>query len=514
MKCYNCGCDLSENEFCTACGADVSVYKKVVRMSNAFYNEGLLKAQVRDLSGAVDSLKKSLKCNKFNTDARNLLGLVYFEMGDAVEAITEWVISKNFQAKKNIADDFISSVQNNPTKWDSIRQTIRKYNQALEYCRKDDLDLAIIQLKSLLKMNPKIVKGHQLLALLYIYDEKYELARKCCMRALRIDANNTTTLYYLKEIDEALKRVDELDPDAARKRKKKQKADVIEYVSGNETIIQPLNNPDKSFGSAIVINILIGLALGMAIMWFLILPSRLKAAQANANNELVEVSNQLTEKSAQIDEMQKKVDALEEEKRDLQDSMQNFTGSNGFMEASDSLMDAARQYIHDSDDAIAVAESLEKIDQQYLNADNSSVAFTQLYTYLKENSGRKASQSYLKAGKNSYTDKNYEDAIDNFTKAIKYNSDNSEALLNLAHAYRLFGDESKAKRTYAQLISLFPNTDYAEEARNYVDDNDVAAFQSEQVVQSEEEASSEEGQETQNGDEASEVTTQMPTENQ
>ena len=29
-----------------------------------------------------------------NIDARNLLGLVYFETGEVVEALTEWVISK------------------------------------------------------------------------------------------------------------------------------------------------------------------------------------------------------------------------------------------------------------------------------------------------------------------------------------------------------------------------------------------------------------------------------------
>ena len=82
MKCYNCGCTLSEKDFCTACGADVSVYKKISRTSNRLYNDGLEKAGVRDLSGAVNSLRQSLKFDKNNIEARNLLGLVYFEMGE------------------------------------------------------------------------------------------------------------------------------------------------------------------------------------------------------------------------------------------------------------------------------------------------------------------------------------------------------------------------------------------------------------------------------------------------
>ena len=39
-------------------------------------------------------MKRSLKFNKLNIQARNLLGLVYFETGEAVAALSEWVISK------------------------------------------------------------------------------------------------------------------------------------------------------------------------------------------------------------------------------------------------------------------------------------------------------------------------------------------------------------------------------------------------------------------------------------
>ena len=110
MLCYHCGCALSEHDFCTACGADVSIYKKIMHLSNRFYNDGLEKAQVRDLTGAVNSLRQSLKLNKSNIKARNLLGLVYFEMGEVVAALSEWVISKNLRPKKNIADIYILSL--------------------------------------------------------------------------------------------------------------------------------------------------------------------------------------------------------------------------------------------------------------------------------------------------------------------------------------------------------------------------------------------------------------------
>ena len=122
MKCFNCGCSLSEKSFCTGCGIDVSLYKKIMYISNRYYNDGLDKANVRDLSGAVVSLRQSLKFNKNHIEARNLLGLVYFEMGDVVAALSEWVISKNFRPNKNIADDYINAVQENTTRLETIDQ--------------------------------------------------------------------------------------------------------------------------------------------------------------------------------------------------------------------------------------------------------------------------------------------------------------------------------------------------------------------------------------------------------
>ena len=116
MKCFNCGATLKNTDYCSQCGADVKLYRKMIQLSNAYYNKGLEKAKVRDLSGAAGVLRQSLKINKKNTDARNLLGLVYFELGEVVEALTQWIISRSFQGEKNLADYYIEEIQNNPAR--------------------------------------------------------------------------------------------------------------------------------------------------------------------------------------------------------------------------------------------------------------------------------------------------------------------------------------------------------------------------------------------------------------
>ena len=165
--------------FVPVCGADARLlYKKIMFASNRFYNEGLDKASVRDLSGAITSLRESLKLNKNNIEARNLLGLVYYERGEVVAALSEWVISKNIKEDKNIADDYINMIQNNPGRLETFNQTVKKYNQALLYCQQDSLDLAVIQLKKVLSMNPRFLQARQLLSLLYINNQDWEQGKE------------------------------------------------------------------------------------------------------------------------------------------------------------------------------------------------------------------------------------------------------------------------------------------------------------------------------------------------
>ena len=158
MRCYRCGSVLSDSNLCNGCGADVKIYKRIIKLSNTYYNMGLEKARIRDLSGAADILRRSVRMDKKNIQARNLLGLVYYEMGEVVEALSQWVISKNIQPEKNIADDYIREVQSNPTKLESMNTTIKKYNTALSYAKEDSDDLAIIQLKKVVSLNPRLVR--------------------------------------------------------------------------------------------------------------------------------------------------------------------------------------------------------------------------------------------------------------------------------------------------------------------------------------------------------------------
>ena len=467
MICYQCGCSLSEHDFCTNCGADVALYKKIIYISNRFYNEGLERANVRDLTGAITSLRQSLKFNKNNVEARNLLGLVYFETGEVVAALSEWVISKNLRPKKNIADDYIDMIQTNQNRLDTINQTIKKYNQALTYCNQDSLDLAVIQLKKVLSLNPRFIRAHQLLALLYINNEEWDKARRELTKCCEIDTNNTVTQRYLKEVDEMLLPEDGVKPSS---RKKQRSEDVVKYQSGNETIIQPVNIREGK-GVTSLLNLGIGIIIGLAIAVFLILPARIQASRADIDEQLRKVSEMSDAKTATIDELQLQVNELTQRGEDLQQDLEAYLGTDGKLRSVESLLKAADAYLTNPEEVTVVADHLEEIVQEGAEetVDNSE-SFESLYNTLLALVGPSVSKAYYGDGYEAFRQENYDDAIPNLEKAFKYDAANGDALYNLANSYYRSGDMEKAREAYRQVIELFPGTEKANRSEGYLEE--------------------------------------------
>ena len=457
MICYNCGCRLSEKNFCTGCGADVTLYKKIMFASNRFYNEGLDKASVRDLSGAITSLRESLKLNKNNIEARNLLGLVYYERGEVVAALSEWVISKNIKEDKNIADDYINMIQNNPGRLETFNQTVKKYNQALLYCQQDSLDLAVIQLKKVLSMNPRFLQARQLLSLLYINNRDWDKAKKELDKCIKIDANNTMTLRYIKEVESMM-------PSEEERVKKKKEA--IVYQSGNDTVIQPVGKKEI-VGFQTLLNIIIGVVIGVGVAWYLVVPARVQHAQSQVNEQLKSVSEQLDAKTLQVDELTQQINDLTKEKDSLSSSLNEAQGVNVAVEANTDLIEAALMYMNKTADEQTIAEELELIDQDYLDND-ATESFKTLYQTILEAVGPVVAKGYYNTGYEAFRTEEYDTAIENLEKAFKYDATNGEALYNLAQSYNRSGDTDKAVETYKKVIELFPNTEKARKSENYI----------------------------------------------
>lgn len=457
MRCYKCNSVLTDSDYCTKCGADVSVYKVVVKASNAYYNSGLAKAQVRDLSGAVVALRTSIKINKNNAKARNLLGLVYYEMGECAEAIKEWVVSVNLKPEKNVASAYLRKVKSNPNRLEQVNQAIKRYNLALSQLREDGDDVALIQLKKVTTEHPHFVKALLLLALLYMRKGENERCAKTLARVLKIDRNNTIALRYRDELAEG-----GITATAKEEGYFRGKRRGAESLSAHDVIAPRSNYKEPSSGIFTVLQVLIGVIIGVALVWFLIVPAKLERAQ-NDNNEVIkEYSEKLASYSIDITQYKEKIEELTEELEAAKTELESYTGESGSGAMYARLVEAANAFVREDYESAGLL--LVEIDVTKLPTDQAK----SLYTTMEEACSNGA-QSYYVAGVNAYNKEDFVTAIDYFLVSYRYDDTTVETPYYLAMSYLQLNDEASAKPYIDIVNNNYASTTYATQLKQYLE---------------------------------------------
>lgn len=455
MNCFNCGSVLSETDYCNSCGVDVKIYKKIIKLSNRYYNIGLLKAQNRDLSGAAEVLKRSIRLDKKNTDARNLLGLVYFEMGEVVQALAEWVISKNFQPEKNLADDYIRTIQSNPGKFDTINQSIKKFNMALSYADQGSDDLAIIQLKKVLAMNSNLVKGYQLITLLYIRTEEYDKARKMIQKALKVDTCNPVSLRYLKEIESKRPvREEPVEKKEAKVQREPAGDTNREYLSGYDVIIPASTYKEPSSGAMTVINVIIGILIGAAAVYFLVTPAKVESAKTSFNQRISNYSEKITKLEGDKTDLNNQIETLKQEKENIL----NAGESKITVDDYENLLGAYTLYQQRK-----YVQSAKKL-AQISTAKEASEAFKSIYQEVEKNAYGKAAEAASEEASEAFNGGDYNKAVKKYKEAFSYDKKSDTSLYMIARSYQELNDTANAEKYYRQVIAEFPRTDHASQA--------------------------------------------------
>ncbi|MBP5153529.1 MAG: tetratricopeptide repeat protein [Lachnospiraceae bacterium] len=307
MICYQCGSTLGSGKYCLRCGADVSVYRRIVRRSNGFYNVGLEKARVRDLSGAAEALSRALELDKRNTQARNLLGLVLYELGEAAEALIQWKLSRQIQPDNNPAVRLLEKAEGDAGALGDMSQGIEKYNQALEYALHDSEDLAIIQLQRVIKLHPKMVKAHSLLALLELWEGRSDKAEKECKTVLKIDRGNTFCKNLSREIAEEKR--------AGRTRTRERGLELARMDAEIKDVSDEPREKDWFSGPAgLWLRLGIGVAAVVAAFLLIIQPT-IRRRRADAVNQAAAAF------ALQTQDLTQEIRLLEEHIRDLNDEI-------------------------------------------------------------------------------------------------------------------------------------------------------------------------------------------------
>ncbi len=461
MNCPKCGHEILKwRKRCEICGQDISAYERLQRISNTFYNKGLERARVRDLSGAIEMLKKSLEINKENTDARNLLGLVYFEMGEVVAALSEWVISQNFQPQDNDAAYFLKKVQSDTVAFDGMNQTIKKFNIALMNAKRQDDDLAILQLKRVISQNPKFVRALLLLALIYLKNCEYEKARRCLVRVQKIDVGNVTALRYLDEIRLNTQPGGSTPPENGR--------DFDDSSVASQIVPISTYREDKPNFMAFI-TFFLGILIGVAVIYYMAVPNIRQSIKEEYNKKERDYSAVISKKDVEISSLESNIRILETRIEDLERTLRREEGYTLIdYEPFIEILFKYQEYMKLEAPTLVQTEALlNEIDALDMT-EMTDLAAVALYDDMVEVIEAKAGAAYLAQGMELYTWGDHVNALTVFEKAYNFIPDNPEVLYHLARLYHELGDLEQAKALYEILIEEHPESTRSQEAVTYL----------------------------------------------
>ena len=455
MICPYCGNSVALNRrICEFCGFNTEPARRLVERSNVLYNRGLKMAKVRNLSAAIPLLERSLELNKHNSDARNLLGLIYYETGDIVEALSSWLISRHLDPEDNEADYFLEKVQRDTAELDSMNLAIRKYNSALKEARQHNFDLAIIQLKKAISINKKFLKAYQLLTLIYLEDHEHSKAYRLINSGLAIDIGNSALLRYRQELtgdstvpvkDEYSVEADEAKdkPIAAKFSYKEEKPSIFPFV-----------------------NLILGVVIGIICSQWLVIPTVKKNMKEEYENTRIDYSAELAAKSSTINQLQKTITTQEKKIAELENNTGVSQGGikNVSNESYTAFFEAWEEYRnlkekeYSDDELVALAYKLWKI-----NGDDLAEGYaSDMLKSMRDDVYPVAAKKVYSRAKDLFEREMYEEAILWLSAAADMDTSNENPLYFIGRSYQALGNYEEAINYYKKTLEVAPNTSLKE----------------------------------------------------
>ena len=425
--------------------------QKIQLAANSFYNRGLELAKERDLSGAAGYLKRALELNKYHTDARNLLGLIFYEMGETSDALVQWVISVNLQPEENRADHYLDEVQRKPGQLEIASQTIKKFNQALVYAQNGSDDLAVLQLKRVVEERPNYVKARLLLAVLYMQHEDFAKAGRSLYKVLQIDKNNKKASRYMEYVKSRTGKADV-------ERRKMKNAFSHRQMQDDDVILPPTYKENTGWQS--IINIGIGLILGAVMIFFLVIPARERSLNYEHNQEMLSYTDRLNLANQELAELENELSQYRQQNEEAQAQIAEMQGNSNSVLAQYAMVAEILQAYRNEDFRTAVQLYID-MDASLITDENMLNIFAGIQADMTANAP--AELEAMAAEAEAAGD--HELALHYYESYMAINDRNPQIIYNMAMIYQAMGDTETADQLFGQVIMNFSDSELAAQAQ-------------------------------------------------
>lgn len=419
-----------------------SLQKKVTNLSNINYNKALEYACDDRITEAVAALRGSLELDKKNIDARNLLGLCYYRVGRAADALIQWTISYKFKKTDNIAVDYIAELESSRESA-AMYEAVELYNEALSFAQQGNTDMAILNLKKAVEKNRNLVDAMNLLALCLIERGRESEAFKLTEKVLKIDATNPLALKYYKML-------------------KPEKRFFLKTKINDSR--------SRTRGNGNVAYFISGAVLACVILGGMVLPAIAKNYRNDYDllkSDYGVLQNDMNTEIAKKDET---IDRLTEENEDLRSRL--YTADTQELQQRVRLLTDIQNYYDEG----SVEEAADKLIA--LSTEGFSQEVLSRYSALCKSVLPAAASEYFSDGERARRNDDIAEAKDAFNKAIKCTYEGDEVRYSAMYQLGLIaydeGDSETALNYFKTVAEKHPVESIKEEAQGYIDEAEKA----------------------------------------
>lgn len=342
---------------------------------------------------------------------------------------------------------------------EKIVDSVKAYNKAIEYLKTGSEDIAIIELKRVVAINPDFYEAVNLLGLCYAYTKQMDKAEALFGKVVQSENNVLKAADYLNYItagDSSRKPAKQgkninKKQKAAEPQKEPAKKEQFkdEEVQAEYLLLKKLASIFKKPQIALAFNIFGVICLVAALIFFVMTMKDNKDIKTENEPIANEAVNDDTDKIlAQNKELQEQLDAANLKLKQYQLSSDISQISSLFNQ---------KKYEE-------AADKLKAIPVKELNSEQKKK-----YDSLKSDVYLKAASALTNQGNTLYNNGNYAGAIEKLEKVFKLGDKwtfGDKALYILGKSYVEQGDNQKGAEAYQKLIEQYPKSSYAKHAKS------------------------------------------------
>ena len=272
------------------------------------------------------------------------------------------------------------------------------------------------------------------------------------MRVLKIDKNNPKASWYMSIVKARTGRADV-------ERRKLKNAFSHKKMQDDDVIIPPSYKENTGWQS--ILNIVAGLALGSMVIFFLVMPTRIKALNNEHNQEILRYEEKLNQRNEEIDSLNGQMAQAQSDKETAEQKLDEALNSNDSQVNQYAILVKMLQAYRSND--LTGAVTLYPGFNPSIFTDEEVLAIA---NGIKQDIETNGYQTLEDLAYTMWSAGRMDDALNYYNTCLTIRPDNPNVLFNMGMIYRSKQDFAKAVELFTQVSTQYGDSEYAEKARN------------------------------------------------